>query len=55
MAGCLCLLIVYILTGAAVIAEAQKWRYNDALYYCFVSLFTIGFGGARPQDPNLWI
>ena len=55
MAGCLCILIVYILTGAAVIAEAQKWRYFDALYYCFVSLFTIGFGGARPQDPNLWI
>ena len=55
MAGCLLIITIYTLTGAAVISEAQSWHYNDALYYCFVSLFTIGFGGARPQDPNLWI
>ena len=54
--GCLILVIAYILSGAAVIAEAQpNWSYNDALYYCFVSLFTVGMGGIRPQEPNLWM
>ena len=48
-------MIVYILCGAAVIAEAQKWSYNNALYFCFLSLFSVGLGGIRPQEPNLWI
>ena len=49
------ILIVYMVCGAAVIADAQRWSYNDALYYCFVSLFTIGFGGMRPTDPHMWV
>ena len=53
--SCLLLLLVYMLTGAAVIAEAQSWSFNDALYFAFVSLFTIGFGGSRPSEPNLWV
>ena len=53
--SCLLLLIVYMLTGAAVIAETQNWHYNDALYFAFVSLFTIGTGGSRPTEPNLWV
>jgi hypothetical protein len=51
----LILVSVYILSGAAVIANAQGWAYCDALYFCFVSLFTIGLGGIRPNEPNLWL
>ena len=47
--------ILYVICGAAVVADAQGWSYNDALYYCFVALFTIGFGGMRPQDPHMWV
>ena len=54
--GCLCLVSLYIVSGAAVIAEAQNWSYLDAMYYCFISLFTIGFGGIRlNQESTLWI
>ena len=49
------IITVYIACGAAAVADAQSWSYNDALYYCFVSLFTIGFGGMRPADPNMWV
>ena len=49
------ILMVYMMSGAAILAEAQRWSYNDALYYCFVSLFTIGFGGLRPEDPHMWV
>ena len=31
--GCLCLVSLYIFSGAAVIAEAQNWAYLDAIYY----------------------
>lgn len=53
--GCMLLLLGYLLTGAAVIGQAQDWSYSDALYYSFVSLFTIGLGGIRLEEPNLWI
>ena len=49
------ILMLYMMSGAAILAEAQSWSYNDALYYCFVSLFTIGFGGLRPKDPHMWV
>ena len=39
-----------------MIAEAQNWSYLDAMYYCFVSLFTIGFGGIQlEEESTLWI
>ena len=54
--GCLCIVSLYIFSGAAVIAEAQNWSYLDAMYYCFVSLFTIGFGGIQlEEESTLWI
>ena len=43
--GCLMMLIVYLLSGAAFIAESQNINYRDAFYFCFVALCTVGFGG----------
>ena len=54
--GCLFLVTIYIFSGAAVIAKAQNWAYFDAIYYCFISLSTIGFGGIRlEEDSTLWV
>ena len=32
----------------------QDWTFDDAFYFCFVSLATVGFGGLRPSEPHLW-
>ena len=54
--GCFCIVAIYIFGSAAVIAKAQNWAYFDAMYYCFISLSTIGFGGIRlEEDSTLWV
>ena len=32
----------------------QDWTFEEAFYFCFVSLATVGFGGLRPSEPHLW-
>ena len=39
------LLVVYLLTGALLVAESQGLVYSDALYMCFITLCTVGLGG----------
>lgn len=46
---------IYVSCGAALLAaDGSKWTYGEAFYFCFVSLFTVGFGGLRPDDSNLY-
>ena len=51
------LLLLYVLFGAILLTDADSpngWAFGEAFYFCFVSLFTVGFGGLRPEDENLW-
>ncbi|XP_071532019.1 LOW QUALITY PROTEIN: TWiK family of potassium channels protein 7-like [Panulirus ornatus] len=50
---CLVLMITYICGGAAVFAYAHQWSFLHAIYFCFSSLTTIGFGDLAPAtSPN---
>lgn len=36
--------VVFVLIPAVVIQILEHWSYVDAIYYIFITLFTIGFG-----------
>ncbi|KAF2708700.1 voltage-gated potassium channel [Pleomassaria siparia CBS 279.74] len=38
--------------GAGVYARIEGWQYNDALYYCNVTILTIGFGDLYPTKTS---
>lgn len=48
VASCSLALFVYVFLGAAIISDSQGWTFGESFYFCFVSLFTVGFGGLRP-------
>ncbi|KAF2732961.1 voltage-gated potassium channel [Polyplosphaeria fusca] len=39
---------IWLAGGAGVFARIEGWQFNDALYYCDVTILTIGFGDIYP-------
>ncbi|KAI6765220.1 hypothetical protein HG531_012319 [Fusarium graminearum] len=42
------MLLLYLLLGAYVFSKVESWEYLDAVYWAFVTLFTVGFGDYYP-------
>jgi uncharacterized membrane protein len=45
-------LIGFILVPAAIFYAIDDWTYYQAIYYCFVTLTTVGFGDFVPTAPD---
>lgn len=43
-------LIFVILIPAAIFYAVEDWTYGEGIYYCFVSLTTVGFGDFVPSQ-----
>ncbi|KNC23470.1 hypothetical protein FF38_04786 [Lucilia cuprina] len=55
---CFSMMIIYILFGAVVLYRLEEWPLLDGIYFCFMSLSTIGFGDMMPgfrHDSNTTI
>lgn len=50
-----CVLILYILSGATMYGQWEKWDYFESAYFIFTSLTTIGFGDLTPAHPKFFI
>ena len=50
---CLFLLISYISLGGMIFAEWEDWKLYDGIYFCFITLTTIGFGDLVPGENSL--
>lgn len=46
---CLSMMIIYILVGALALVRLEEWEFIDSIYFCFMSLSTIGFGDMLPS------
>ncbi|KAL1509452.1 hypothetical protein ABEB36_004186 [Hypothenemus hampei] len=46
--ACLWVIFAYILTGAIMLSEWEKWDFLDSAYFCVTSLGKVGFGDLVP-------
>jgi len=47
-----CLLMVFLFGGAFCYTLMEPWSYRESLYFCFVTLSTVGFGDYLPSSPQ---
>lgn len=45
---CIAMMVIYILFGALILYRLEGWPLLDGIYFCFMSLSTIGFGDLVP-------
>lgn len=45
---CLSMMTIYVLLGALALIRLEEWPFIDAIYFCFMSLSTVGFGDMMP-------
>lgn len=45
---CLSMMTIYVLFGALALVRLEEWPFIDAIYFCFMSLSTVGFGDMMP-------
>lgn len=46
-----CLMLIILAGGALVYSWLEPWSYLESLYFCFVTLSTVGFGDYLPSSP----
>lgn len=47
-----CLLMVFLFGGAFAYTQMEPWNFRESLYFCFVTLSTVGFGDYLPSSPT---
>lgn len=45
---CFSMMVIYIVLGALALVRLENWHLVDGIYFCFMSLSTIGFGDMIP-------
>ncbi|TFK49332.1 voltage-gated potassium channel [Heliocybe sulcata] len=45
------LFLTFWMVGSAVFSRTERWPFGTAMYFCFISFTTIGYGDLSPQTP----
>jgi len=43
------IVVVYLIGGACIFATVEKWAWVESIYFCVVSLSTVGYGDETPD------
>ena len=43
-----CVMMTYVIFGAIIYMQLENWTIEDSIYFCFITLTTLGFGDMVP-------